>query len=94
MFSAVQNLNRGRSPDRDEKMKQKYASAVEDIDFPAKVYEQQIARGGHFLHERPENATSWQPKSIERIENMPGVKVVEADFCRIGKQHGHEEKNQ
>ena len=47
--------------------------------FCISIYREQLRKGKHVLHERPQTAASWQETGVERISQMPGVSIVTAD---------------
>ena len=55
--------------------------------YACEEYQRQYNRGGLFLHEHPESATSWKEPCIQRISNLPGVITVVADLCQYGLKY-------
>ena len=47
-------------------------------------YEEQLAAGRYFLHERPMYATSWQLRSVAHLLVIPGVELAHGDQCQYG----------
>lgn len=54
------------------------------LSFMVQVYREQMKHGRHFLHEHPEDATSWETEQMQALTNMEGVSEMVADLCRYG----------
>ena len=91
-FSTWFALNQSR-PENAEALRHARARAVKHIEFVASLYLEQIQGGRFFLHEHPENATSWQEPAMEELRKIPGVTMARADQCQYGAevQHGQEQ---
>jgi hypothetical protein len=86
MFSTLQNLNWGKSANRDFAMQYKYEEAVKHMKFVASLYKIQVEAGRYFLHEHPRRAGSWNLKCIADILKDERVFRCEADMCQYGLQ--------
>ena len=53
--------------------------------FAAEVYQMQLDRGHHFLHEHPAGADSWQTPWVQRLRRDPRVGEVLAHQCAFGQ---------
>ena len=49
--------------------------------FMCKLYKLQHRAGRMFLHEHPENATSWAEEEIQEVLKLPGVIRSSLDMC-------------
>ena len=54
------------------------------LEFVAKLYLKQLARGAHFLHEHPASADSWETDVMIKVLSKPGVNSVVGHMCRQG----------
>ena len=52
--------------------------------FGVVLYNKQLARGKHFLHEHPQGASSWREGCIERLANKDGVNTTVGHMCQYG----------
>ena len=63
------------------------------LQFCAEIYEDQLRRGCHFLHENPASAKSWEEQCIKKLMNKPNVQTSVAHMCQydmkqsIGKRY-------
>ena len=80
-FSSLQNLNKERGS---EAWTKEYNKAVKHLEFMVKVYRKQMAAGRWFLHEHPENATSWSIKEMKEMAAEHGVQLTVVDQCAYG----------
>ena len=81
-FSILQNLRR---QDRDPvRMAQELEDAKQHIRFCIELYMEQIRGGRCFLHEHPENATSWKMPEVVELAAQAGVEMVTCDMCAYG----------
>jgi hypothetical protein len=81
-YSRLQNLNRGRGDPRELQRKRTEAKVL--LDFAVEVYQGQLARGAHFLHEHPLTATSWDEPSVKGLRDHPQVQEATAHQCCFG----------
>ena len=81
MFSALQNLSKGR---RRHDWTTRFAEAREHIKFVVSLYEVQWQEGRFFLHEHPATATSWDLEEIKEMSRKTGVEIYTADQCMYG----------
>jgi hypothetical protein len=54
------------------------------LNFAMDIYRWQISRGRYFLHEHPNNATSWRSPEMQDLLTQKGVCTTTADACRFG----------
>eukprot|EP00969_Alexandrium_andersonii_P056460 2489200-Alexandrium_andersonii.AAC.1 len=46
-----------------------------------RLYEAQLDRGAHFLHEHPASATSWDTREMQELLSRPGVSSGIGHMC-------------
>jgi len=83
-FSQLQNLNWGKSEERDEKMREALKKACRHMEFMMEIYQIQIDGGRYFLHEHPATASSWRLKKVIEIQSQDEVMTVVGDQCELG----------
>eukprot|EP00969_Alexandrium_andersonii_P232675 10273099-Alexandrium_andersonii.AAC.1 len=49
-----------------------------------KLYQSQLERGAHFLHEHPASAASWQEPRMTELPSRPEVERGIGHMCRFG----------
>ena len=49
----------------------------------ASMYREQLDRGDYFVHESPDQATSWAEPEIADLVNTPGILRVKGPMCRF-----------
>ena len=87
MFSALQCMNpalKGTGADAVAKFREELGKARRHVEFCCEIYEYQLRRGAHFIHEHPWNAKSWQMNCVSRIVHDKRVMVAMVDQCRFG----------
>eukprot|EP00975_Prorocentrum_lima_P055524 11642310-Prorocentrum_lima.AAC.1 len=67
-----------------EEVKRRVCEARAHLSFVIKLYEAQMARGAHFLHEHPASATSWDTAEMQELLGRPGVSSGIGHMCRFG----------
>ena len=80
LFSMLQELNLAvnkNKPGWMEEFNRRKAEAIEHIRFCCLLYEYQIRRGKHLLHEHPWNARSWGLDCLQGLLANPGVQLVQ-----------------
>ena len=83
-FSNIQNLNKAkRDP---EVVRREFVKACIHLNWCCHLYEKQMSRGAHFLHEHPAGATSWRETRIMELLQRQGVGRVVADQCQFGQE--------
>ena len=83
-FSSLQNLRRqGRDPAR---MAKELEDAKKHVRFCIKLYMEQVRGGRYFLHEHPENATSWHMPEVIELAAQAGVGMTVCDMCAYGME--------
>ena len=78
-FSQLQNLRADQDAHQQE-----LVQAREHMSFAMSLLEDQLARGGHGLHEHPDTATSWQLKEVQAYLEHDEVMLVKSHLCRFG----------
>jgi hypothetical protein len=68
-----------------EEVKKRRVKAELLLRFSAEIYQSQLARGDHFLHEHPAVADSWSVPCIRRLREDPRVGEVTAHQCMFGQ---------
>jgi len=88
-FCTWQALNRVKHAHSDERIKREMTRATVHLDFVIELYEDQMKRGGYFLHEHPLGATSWQHDRVRRLLQRDDVQRVGSDQCQFDAEaHG------
>ena len=90
MFSTITrlwNLKKMTPEVRSARMKE----AILHVAFAVKLYKIQIAGGRFFLHEHPDQASSWDLRCIQDLLKAPGVQLVRGDMCAFGMQQEDKE---
>ena len=82
-FSVLQGLN---DPN---KQKEALLIGIKHLKFCCAVYQWQLDRGKHFLHEHPWGASSWKLGCVKKLVDSPGVVVVRSDQCQFGQKAWH-----
>ena len=82
MFSGLQNLSKSRR--NEEEFNLKMEIAKKHIKFCVELYKMQLDGGRHFLHEHPNNSTSWAMDEVQRLAETPGVLTAVCDMCAYG----------
>ena len=95
-FSLLQRIGtsipKGEPGWRDpEKMAEERARAMTHLRFCCRLYLQQMARGGYFVHEHPSSADSWREECIQEVWSKIGVQRVLCDQCLFGQATETEE---
>ena len=54
------------------------------LEFVLRMYQKQLARGTHFLHEHPATADSWEEDPVQELLERPGVGTVVGHMRRQG----------
>ena len=96
LFTMLQNLNWARyGKDRDWRDTVRHAleQAKAHVDVCCEVYQHQLQRGAHVLHEQQWSASSWRLWKIDQRVADPSVYLVHSDQGRLGlvvpDQDGH-----
>ena len=87
LFSNLQELNKHIHRDDQawlRRFEEEKAQATEHLRFCSLLYQHQLRRGRHFLHEHPWGASSWKVDCIEDLLADPRVFTVETHMCRFG----------
>ena len=83
-FSPWQRLNKALSTNPEEYEERK-RSAVKHLEFVCHAYEIQYNAKRLFLHEHPQQASSWEEQCIQRLLSLPGVEYIDMDQCQLGQ---------
>jgi hypothetical protein len=82
VFSALQALNKGRTPIKEQQRKLIEGTIL--LNFATDVYRWQVKRGRYFLHEHPATATSWKLPEVHHLLSHPKVDCIVSDMCMFG----------
>ena len=63
------------------------------LEFCIKLYEIQAQNGLYFLHEHPDQASSWKHEKMVKLLGRKGVKRVTGDMCQFGMTQ-HDEQGE
>ena len=86
-FSILMELNvhvNKNNPEWMAKYELEKARAIDHVNFCCSLYERQLRRGKHFLHEHPWSARSWKLEKIERLLSNPAVALTQGHMCQFG----------
>ena len=67
-----------------EDVRRRLREARRHLAFCVSLYDGQLARGKHFLHEHPQGASSWREECIENLANRDGVDTTVGHLCQYG----------
>ena len=67
-----------------EDVRRRLREARRHLEVCASLYNGQLARGKHFLHEHPQGASSWREGCNDRLANKDGVNTTEGHLCQYG----------
>ncbi len=81
-FSVLGRWNHKRM--KIEDVRRRLREARRHLEFCILLYNKQVARGKHFLHEHPQGASSWREGCIERLANKDGVNTTVGHMCQYG----------
>ena len=87
MFSALQAMNpavKGSDPEKVDRFRQELGKARKHLEFCCLMYEYQLDRGRHFIHEHPWGARSWDVSCIQKLLGDKRVLIAKVDQCRFG----------
>ena len=76
----------GSKPGWMDKFEEAKKLAIEHVNFCCTLYEYQLRRGKHFLHEHPWGAKSWELTKVMALLNNPAVTIVQGHMCRFGME--------
>ena len=86
-FSPWQRLNEAKS-NKPERYQENKASSRKHLQFVCRNYRHQYDGGLLFLHEHPQQASSWDEECIEELMSLPGVGWVDMHQCQLGQNDG------
>ena len=69
-----------------KKYEMEKAKAIVHVEFCCSLYERQIKRGRHFLHEHPWSAKSWGLWKVDKLLKHPAVSLVQGHMCQFGME--------
>ena len=75
------NLNFKKCPER---VKQIMKDARLHLHWMIRIYQRQLDRGKHFVHEHPETARSWKDPRMEAFLQDPRIVTTVSDQCEYG----------
>jgi hypothetical protein len=81
-FSVLGQWNHKRM--KIENVRRRLREARRHLQFCVVLYNKQLARGKHFLHEHPQGASSWREGCVERLANEDGVSTTVGHSCQYG----------
>ena len=87
MFSILQSMNpakKGTGQDAVARFREQTGKARGHIEFCCRLYEHQLRRGAHFVHEHPWSAKSWSMDCVNKLVHNDKVMVAMTDQCRFG----------
>ena len=61
------------------------------VEFCCKLYEYQLKRGAHFVHEHPWGARSWDMECVTKLIHNEDVMIAMVDQCRFGLETSGED---
>ena len=88
-FSILMELNvhvNKNNPEWMAKYEREKARAIEHVNFCCSLYERQLKKGKHFLHEHPWSARSWKLEKIEKLLSNPAVALTQGHMCQFGME--------
>eukprot|EP00438_Fugacium_kawagutii_P017149 Skav211192 [mRNA] locus=scaffold2111:699:1640:- [translate_table: standard] len=83
IFSPLQVCFRNYEKMDPEKLKQKWAEGLHHLDLSVLGVRCQLRKGGKFMLEHPQRASSWSHPPIVGIRNCPGVFCADFDQCML-----------
>ena len=86
-FSPWQRLNEAKS-DHPEKYQEARESSREHLKFVCRNYQHQYDAGRLFLHEHPQQASSWNEVCMRKFMSLAGVSWVDMHQCQLGQNDG------
>ena len=87
MFSILQSMNpaiKGTDQDAVARFREQLGKARRHIEFCCGLYEHQLRRGAHFVHEHPWSARSWSMDCVNKLVHNDKVMIAMTDQCRFG----------
>ena len=70
-----------------EEVRRRIIQAKLHLEFCIELYEYQVKRGLHFLHEHPASATSWADDRVQELIQKLGIEPVIGHMCQYGMVH-------
>ena len=81
-FSNIQNINYDRMPV--DKVVHLRAEGKQHLSLAMALARWQHRRGGYFVYEHPQSASSWREPEVENLLNAPDILTVTCDMCAYG----------
>ena len=69
-----------------EKIEDKMDDGMRHLAFAVKLCLAQYKAARYFAFEHPQNAKSWETRVMGLLLRLPGVRLVELDFCMAGME--------
>ena len=94
MFSVLQCMNpsiKGADQEAVAGFREQLGKARQHVEFCCKLYEYQLKRGAHFVHEHPWGARSWDMECVTKLIHNEDVMIAMVDQCRFGLETSGED---
>ena len=88
-FSVLQELNlhvNRNNPAWRVKYEAEKVKTIQHVIFCFSLYDRQLKRGKHFLHEHPWSARSWKLPKIGKLLEHPAVTLTQGHMCQFGME--------
>ena len=73
------------------RFREQLGKARKHVEFCCKLYEYQLKRGAHFVHEHPWGAKSWDMECVTKLIHNEDVMIAMVDQCRFGLETSGED---
>ncbi len=87
-FSQLQHLNFSKMSKHE--IEQVIEHGTRHLEFCMHLYRIQVNQGMYFLHEHPEQASSWHNEKVKGVLNMKNVRKVTGHMCAFGMLQGNQ----
>ena len=67
-----------------EEVKRRLIQAKLQLAFSVEIYQYQLSKGRHFLHEHPASAASWEDDEVNTLRQLQNVQTVTGHLCQYG----------
>ena len=74
----------GIAPEKEERIRK----SLVHMGFMALIYRRQVEANRLFLHEHPQQATSWDEGVVKEVMDLPGVDYIDMHQCQYGHTDG------
>ena len=85
LYRAVEKWTKDSNPEKYEEARE---SSREHLKFACRNYQHQYDAGRVFLHEHPQQASSWNEGCMRKIVSLPGVSWVDMHQRQLGQTYG------